>query len=476
MKEVFIERRNCFLRIALREDGAVTEYYTEENKGKAAPGELYKGIVKNIIPSMKGVFLDIGVGKNAYMVLEPGIKKGQELLVEVLKEEHGDKGAKVSSSISLPGRLMVLHTYDNKLSFSKKLSNKSFKALVESSIDIPEGIGVTIRTKAEEYPIEDILEELEELYEVYLKLMKAFNYTKGPGKLLDGNSILYRVLRNVTLDNTSVIYINNQEDFKAAYEALDERTKDKLILYSGFRPLFDYYGIEKELLSLRNKTIELRSGGNIIIESTEAMQVIDVNTAKSLRGKSSSENILITNLEAAEEAAKQIRIRNLSGIIIIDFVDMISSQDREKVLNKLNEGFQGDMNKTIIYPFTDLGLVQISRRRRTEPNSVFMEAPCLCCKGNGRRLSTEYLTMLLENEALKLLDGVVGIKGILFDINIFYKEQLALDRKIFIKGLQKLELPIYISYSEREEDFASKQLIYNEQLEENIPYFLRLEE
>ena len=224
MKDIFVERRNSFLRIALREDGTVTEYYTEENTGKAAPGELYKGIVKNIIPSMRGAFLDIGVGKNAYMVLEPNIKKGQELLVEILKEEHGDKGAKVSSSISLPGRLMVLHTYDNKLSFSKKITNKAFKALVESSINVPEGVGLTVRTKAEEYPIEDFQQELEELYDSYLKLLKAFNYSKGPGKLLDSNSILYRVLRNVTLDNTSVIYVNNQEDFKKT-----ERREDRMI-------------------------------------------------------------------------------------------------------------------------------------------------------------------------------------------------------------------------------------------------------
>ena len=473
MKEIFIERRNNFLRIAIRENGTVTEYYTEKNTGKAAPGEIYKGIVKNIIPSMRGVFLDIGVGKNAYMVLEPNIKKGQELLVEILKEEHGDKGAKVSSSISIPGRLMVLHTYDYKLSFSKKITNKAFKALVGSSVNIPEGVGVTVRTKAEEYPIEAFLQELEELYDSYLKLMKAFNYSKGPGKLLDSNSILYRTLRNVTLDNTSVIYVNNQADFENAEEVLDERTKDKLTLYSGYRPLLDYYGIEKELLSLRNKTIELHSGGNIVIESTEAMQVIDVNTAKSLRGKSSSENILITNLEAAAEAAKQIRLRNLSGIIIIDFIDMSEAEDREKVLDILKEGFLGDINKVIIYPFTELGLIQISRRRRTEPNSVFMEVPCLCCKGSGRRLRTDYLALLIENEALKLLDGSVGIKALLFDINIAYKEQLSEELNVLMSNLQKLKLPIYITYSQREEDFVSKALIYEEQLKEYHSYLLK---
>ena len=254
---------------------------------------------------------------------------------------------------------------------------------------------------------------------------------------------------------------------------LDERTKDKLTLYSGYRPLLDYQGIEKELLSLRNNTIELHSGGNIVIESTEAMQVIDVNTAKSLRGKNSSENILITNLEAAEEAAKQIRLRNLSGIIIIDFIDMSSLEDREKVLDRLKEGFLGDINKVIIYPFTELGLIQISRRRRTEPNRVFMEAPCLCCKGSGRRLRTEYLALLLENEALKLLDGAVGIKALLFDLNIAYKEQLAADLKVLISSLQKLKLPIYITYSQRKEDFASKALIYEEQLKEYHSYLLK---
>ena len=476
MKEIFIERRESFLRIAFKESDLVTELYTEEKKGKAAPGQLYKGIVKNIIPSMKGVFLDIGVGRNAYMVMEPNIKKGQEILVEILKEEHGDKGAKVSSSISIPGRLMVLHTYDNKLSFSKKLSNKNFKRLVESTIIKPEEIGITIRTKAEEYSIEDIMEELQELYDSYLKLITAFKYTKGPGRLLDANSILYRVLRNVTSNNTSAIYVNNQEDYKNAEDILDERTKDKLILYTGFRPLFDYYGIEKELLGLRNKTVELPSGGNIIIESTEAMQVIDVNTAKSLKGKNSYENILITNLEAAEEAVRQIRMRNLSGIIIIDFVDMRSPEEKEKVLSRLTEGFLGDMNKTKVYPFTDLGLVQISRRRRTEPNSVFMEAPCSWCDGNGRRLRTEYIAILMENEGLRLLEGAAGIKGILFNISALYKEQICKEKNLLLGTAKKLKLPIYIAYSQKEELLTSKPLIFQEQLEENRSNLVNFEE
>ena len=473
-KDIFIERREGLLRIAIKEEDLLKECYVEEDMNKPMAGEIYKGVVKSIVPSMKSVFIDIGTGKNAYMVLKDKLKKGQELLLEIIKEEYQSKGAKVSSSISLPGRLLVLHTYDKSISFSGKIHNEAFISSIKNFIIKPEEIGITIRTKAEDYPIEDIQEELSELYESYQEIIRAFTYTKGPRRLSGNNSILFRVLRDITSENTSAIYVNSQEDFEIIKESLDERVDISLDLYKGDRTLFDYYEIEKDILKLRDERVQLPGGGNIVIQDTEAMAVIDVNTAKSLKGQTSIENILITNLEAAKEAARQIRLRNISGIILIDFIDMHKASHREEVLKLIREEFATDINKTVIYPFTELGLVQIARRRRGIGVNDFITEPCISCTGKGNLFSIEYISLLIENEIVRIAYNNSNVENILIELKEEYRESLERNIDLIKKRLRNKPYNYYIKFSKK--DFLQvKLMIYKEELEEKDGKLLRLE-
>ena len=470
MKEIYIERQEEFLRIAIKENNKLKECFIEEECTGPIPGEIYKGVVKNIVPAIKCAFIDIGHSKNCYMYLDEKfkntkIKKGDEIIVEVLKEEIDKKGAKVTNAFGIPGTYSVVVNMNNDISFSKKINNRDFENMVTSQLNKPEDIGVMIRTNAFDVDMSVLNDEVNSLYKTYKGVVNRAEYSRNPILLFSDAGAINRTLRDILDKTTFKIIMNNEADYKYAKEFTENR-KDinvKVELHNESRMLFDYYGIEKEILSLRNHRIPLKCGGNIVIDKTEAMYVIDINSGKNIKSRTLRKTAQSTNIEAAEEIARQIRLRNLSGIIIIDFIDIEDSDVRRSILETLRIGFADDKNKTVIYPFTELNLVQIARRRRGKSIYEFIEEPCKHCGGKSSRVKLSYIQFLIKNEIFKM-HKEQSIKDIYIEIEEIYKKDIMEDVLEFVRKIGALDNSVYINFIPHLEKFKVESLIFANQI------------
>lgn len=472
MKEIFIDRQNDLLRIVIRIDGRLKECYVQEENDNVLPGQIYKGVVKNVVPAIKCAFIDIGKSKNAYMYLDNKfnnikIKKGEEILVEIVKEGEGKKSAKVTSAISIPGRYSVLNTLNNKVNISRKINNDYFIKEVKNNLKKPKDVGITIRTNAEKVSVEEINNEIKLLYKQYLDLIKKYRYSLKTGLIYSDKGIIDKILRDTSDIDKYKIIVNNKDDYLYIENYIKNSLglKANLKLYDNVVNIFDHYGIEKELLNLNKNKVKLKCGGYIIIEKTEAMYTIDVNSGKNTKNNSIQKTAFSTNLEAAEEIALQIRLRNLSGIIVIDFIDMNDEKDKDIVLGKLKEGFINDKNKIVIYPFTELNLVQIARGRKGKAINSYMEEKCLCCEGKGRRLKYTYIQNLIKNEILKI-DYKRYVENIYIEINSIYKKEILKDTFKFVQGIGCLDKKVYVNYIDNIEYFNVEPIIFSNQIDD----------
>jgi ribonuclease G len=469
MKKIFIEDKEDFLRIAVKVNDKLCECLIEESKKEPLQGEIYKGTVKNIVPAIKCAFIDIGYEKNAFLYFSErevtGIKKGDDVIVEVLKEQLGDKGAKVTTAFTIPGRYCVLLSKDKSLCFSSKIDDINLKQNIIDNIKKPKEVGFMIRTNAMSVSIEEINHEIEELYEIYKQIVSKASYTIKAKLLYGEDGILGRSLRDLVDKNTTEIIVEGTKAYEYVLDFLKDKTdvKPKVTLYNDFRGLFDIYSIEKEILNLRNERVNLPCGGYIIIQKTEAMYVVDVNSGKNVSHSMMGKTIALTNLNAAREIVRQIRLRNLSGIILVDFIDMTDQKVKKEVLDVLNEGFLDDKNKTVVYPFTELNLVQIARRRRGKSIFEFINEACDVCKGHGERLRFEYLCLLIRNEIIKLKNSG-NIKNIFIEINNSYEEKIKNDILEFVNKIDAKGDTIYAKFDSEVETFRLEPLIFKNQM------------
>lgn len=478
MKEIFIERQHKVIRIAIRNKDKLEEIYMEQEMEGPKPGEIYVGVVKNMIPSIKSAFIDIGFNKNAYMYLDKKfnnkhIKKGDYVLVQVVKEELNKKGAKVTNAISIPGRYAVIETLNKDISFSKKIKDVEFKEYILKNIVKPKDIGIMIRTNSVNVDMNIIKSEITELVDIYKDVIKKGNCKMNPGILFDNGGILGKILRDRLDNETDKIYTNCVEDYNYINEFLNKYSKIKtqLALYEGERTLLDYYGIEKQILSLRKNRVYLKCGGYIVIDKTEAMYVIDVNSGKNIKSGSMNKTAFITNMEAAEKISEQVLLRNLAGIIVIDFIDMEHEDNKIKVLRKLQDGFKMDKNKTVIYPFTELSLVQIARRRQGRTIYEYIEEPCDFCGGNGSMLKFSYIKLLIKNEVITL-ENKRQENNIYVEIDNRYKKYIEENKKRFIQDINCKDKNLYLKYVENKDYYKVQHLVFNSQAEELSEFML----
>lgn len=477
MKEIFIERNQKLLRIAIRECGVLKECYVEEEDNTPKVGEIYKGTVKTIVASMKSAFIDIGYSKNCYMNLKDSsntLKKGDEVLIEILKEEIDKKGPKVTNKISLPGTYVVLTNGNNQVSISAKINNKEFRTLIKEKLVKPEDIGLIIRTKAENVEIELLNNEIQWIYKNYLDIVKRFKYSAKLGKLYTDEGALSRILRNYLGQENIKIIFNNNEDYLYCKEYIESKgiSNCTLEVYKDFLTLFDYYGLETEMLALRNSKIMLPNGGNIVIEKTEAMHVIDVNSAKNTKTVHFKDALITTNLEAAKAIAEQLRLRNIGGIILVDFIDMKEAKDREKVLRVLKEGFREDKNNPTVYPFTELNLVQISRKRYGKSIYDYILEPCNTCRGRGNKIRLSYLSNIIRSK-ISRIKAEQNVKDIFIELDSMYEKEIKTNVISFITSIEAIDRNVYVSFLPHLEGFKVEPLIFSNQIKnlENLRIF-----
>ena len=454
------------------------ECLVEEDSIEPQIGEVYKGRVKNIIPGINSVFLDIGLEKEAYMYYSEelkkiGIKKGQEILVEVLKEPLGNKGAKVSNKITILGKLMVLTLGDEGISISKRISDIDQKRRLTTLVTPIRGIGIVFRTEAETATDEDISEELNYLLSKKDEMERKLKYSKNIGKI-KSNSLVTRFFEEIDSRRTRIV-VDNYELLEYIKGLVNSKKDIEIKLYDNKRTLFDYSGIEKEIIKLRHKKVNTPCGGYIVIDKTEAMYVIDVNSGKNTKGRDFNKTIMQTNLEAAKEIGRQIRLRNLSGIIVVDFIDMRDEKQKVPVIKELKKALEADKGNVKIFPFTELDLIQISRKRRGKSIYEYLEEPCKKCKSNGFLLKLSYIENLIRNEIIKCYNEN-SISDFYIEVDKNYEEDIKVDLLKFLKNIDALDKEIYLKFVNDIEGYRVKPLIFANQKENCQMYKIKTAE
>ncbi|WP_315073395.1 Rne/Rng family ribonuclease [uncultured Clostridium sp.] len=478
MKEIFIERREKNLRIAVKSNNELIESIVEENNNKPVIGEIYKGRIKNILPAINSIFVDLGLDKEGYMyyseeLKEKGIKKGQEILVEVIKEPINDKGAKLSSKVSIPGKYVVLNCYEAGINFSKRIEDEEKKKEILANISPLENAGITIRTEGANVALEILKNEIYKLYEEFQDIDNKMKHSLGEKKLYGEDLSLSKLLMNFNEEETMKIYVNNDTDLEKILHFTKGQENFKVQKYDGYRSLFDFYNLEKELLKLRHNKVNLPCGGYIVIDKTEAMYVIDVNSGKNIKEKSFNKTILETNLEAAKEIGKQIRLRNLSGIIVIDFIDMRDKNQKEVVMDALKESLKLDKGNVKIFPFTQLDLVQIARKRQGKSVYEYMEETCDLCKGRGIILKLSYIEGLIKNEIIRMKEEN-SINSFHIQLDNIYKERIKENLFDFVKEIDGLDKEIYLTYVDNIEGYKIEPLLFQGQKDNLKDYLIQL--
>lgn len=414
MKEIAIEMMPDETRMVVIENKRLSNVMYERNDDEHIVNRIYKGVIRNILPGMSAAFLDIGLGRNAYLKLRKPIKEyygkrlfvGQSMMVQVVKEEMDGKAARVTTDISFAGRFMVLLPYSKGIKISKNITDDEKRAELAEMVRpyADETCGFIIRTAAAKATKEELVQDLEYLYQTHKQVERRYSLAKVGSEIYRDADFLLRLVRDHMTKDVAVITVDNKNVENRLNELLaDTLTKPEIVLYKGDKPLFEYLGVDEELDGIANSTVPLPSGGDLIIDHTEALTVIDVNS-KSYIGKTNDigETALAVNREAAKEACRQIRLRDIGGIIIIDFIDMPKEKQREELLQILRDECRKDRVKTVICGFTHLGLVEMTRKRERQGIQDMLTDTCSACGGSGYLLSAKTVYLQIVRKLIHL--------------------------------------------------------------------------
>ena len=422
-------------RVAVVEQGAVQEVHIERELERGLVGNIYLGKVSRVLPGMQSAFIDIGLDRAAFLhvadllpnitarhaagkerhslvasgqgavdgvpaipapaattgtlPIERQIFEGQALMVQVLKDPIGTKGARLTAQISIAGRLLVFLPQDNHIGVSQKIPPAQREALRQrlTALTAEGGGGFILRTNAEESSDEELAEDIAYLRKTWSHI-KASSSRLPPGQLLyEDLNLLQRVLRDLVSSQTQSIKVDSREQFGLMQTFAQEympSTLPALAQYSGERPIFDLYNIDEDIARALGRRVDLKSGGYLVIDQTEALTTVDVNTGGFVGARNFDETVFRTNLEAAQAIARQLRLRNLGGIVIVDFIDMVREDHRESVLAEFRKQLSRDRVKTMIGGFSQLGLVEMTRKRTRESLAQMLSEACESCGGKGQ--------------------------------------------------------------------------------------------
>ena len=410
-------------RIALAEDGELKELYYESKRDESLVGNIYAGRVANVMPNLQAAFVDFGVGKNGYYYYgnaravsdaekNPARPKvGDTLILQVEKDAVGSKGAVLSANFSFPGKFLVLLPKDaGEIGISRKITDSEERSRIREIVAelLPEGCGTIVRTNGEGKTREEFEKEITVLKEKAEKLKKG-EFIKPPALLLQENHPVRRAARDFYAPDVDEYVVNDTSAYEELLETGDYNGENRpsLKLHQEKLPLFESYFLESQSERALEEHVWLKSGGFLVIEETEACVVIDVNTGKAAGKGDLQKTILKTNLEAAEEAAKQMRLRNLSGIIIIDFIDMADENAQKEVTKRLEAAVKKDRIKTVVVGMTELGLMQVTRKKTRPSLKRQMTTRCRACEGTGRLPSVEWTVTKMRREAESILSHTI---------------------------------------------------------------------
>ena len=400
-EEVLINVTPQETRVAITGAGVVQELLIERAASRGLVGNIYVGRVARVLPGMQSAFVEIGLERAAFLhvgdiwnrgeqPIERILAEGQPVLAQVLKDPIGTKGARLSTQVSLAGRLLVYLPGDPHIGISQKIGDETGRAALRERLrellPADEKGGFIVRTLAESASEEELRADIAYLRQLWSAIRERSLGAQPPLCLYQDLSLAQRVLRDMVSADTARVMIDSRENHQklAAFsEKYMPQVRDRLEHYTGERPLFDLYNIETEIEKALSRRVELKSGGTLVIDQTEAMTTIDVNTGGFVGSRNFDDTVFKTNLEAAQAIARQLRLRNLGGIIIIDFIDMESVEHRNAVLEELRRGLARDRTRVTLNGFTALGLVEMTRKRTRESLAHVLCEPCPTCSGRG---------------------------------------------------------------------------------------------
>ena len=404
-RSMVVRQRNDRTQIAVLEDGVLVEHYVNRSSHQSYVGNVYLGKVQNVLPSMEAAFVDVGKGRNAVLYagevnfdvsglegqpkrIESALKAGQSVVVQVTKDPVGHKGARLTSQISLPGRYLVYVPGASMTGISRKLPDTERNRLKQILKKVmPENAGVIVRTAAEGAAEEELSRDVSRLAAQWEAIEKKSKTASAPAMLYGEPDLTIRVIRDVFNEDFSKLVVSGED----AWDVVDEYVRyvaphlaDRVTRWQGDRDAFAEYRIDEQLAKALERKVWLPSGGSLVIDKTEAMTVVDVNTGKFTgQGGNLEETVTRNNLEAAEEIVRQLRLRDVGGIVVIDFIDMVLESNRELVLRRLLECLSRDRTKHQVAEVTSLGLVQMTRKRVGAGLLEAFSTPCECCNGRG---------------------------------------------------------------------------------------------
>ncbi len=478
-KKIIVNCDNRATRVALLEKGKLVELDIERPLQQRVVGNLYKGTVANVLPGMQAAFVDIGLEKNAFLYvddiftdweeesppparrpIEKLLKVGEDIMVQVIKEPYGSKGARVTGQITIPGRYLVLVPGAEYIGVSKRIEGQSERDRLRREVEKMKhpDLGLIVRTVAEGVESEVMKQDLQFLVQLWNRISTRFEQKTAPAILYQDLSLTCRIARDLFVEEFSSFLIDNEHEYEKVREIVDyisPHLKPKVKLYREKEPIFERYGVEVELEKALARQVWLKSGGYLVFDEAEALTVVDVNTGRYIGRRNLADTILKTNLEAAEEIARQVRLRDIGGIIIVDFIDISIEDHRRKVIDKLNASIKNDRTKTYVLGLTNLGLVEMTRKKVRQDLSEYLQQPCPYCGGSGRVLTPLVVSTRIESDLKAELKNEKS-KAVLVEMHHevaaiiigsgggnLKKLEEELKRNIFIRGAEDIHIEHY---------------------------------
>jgi len=455
-KQLIINVTEHETRVALLEDGTIVEIHVDRGDDSDIAGNIYKGRVLRVLPGMQAAFVDIGLHQAAFiyvddvannnfkdiermlalsaengegptdeetlpslpahergLLIEELLVEGQEVLVQVAKSPIGTKGARISSHVSIPGRFLVLMPSSSHIGISRRIEDETERQRLKQLVHElrKDDFGYIVRTAAEGETEERVTYEMGFLTNLWENIQRKYKTAPAPSLIYQDLSISLRAVRDLLIHEAEKLVIDSKPTYESVLSFLDTympSLKENIILYDGSEPVFDAYNLEADISRALKRKVWLKSGGYILIEHTEALTAVDVNTGRYVGKHNLEETILKTNLEAVKEIAYQIRLRDIGGIIVIDFIDMEKKTNQERVFSAFKEALKRDKVKNHVLPMSEMGLIQMTRKRTREPLTRSLCEPCFYCEGEGYIISRQSVCYMVYREILRNARDVFG--------------------------------------------------------------------
>ncbi len=451
-KEIIINVEDTEKRIAFLEDGLLEGYHFERSGARRLAGSIYRGKVSKVVPGIQACFVSIGLRKNGFLhvsdIMDPTrtyaellgedldesapsqrlprkpieelVSAGQDLLVQVIKDPIGDKGPRLTTSISLPGRYIVLVPKSPRRGVSRRIEDPSERDRLKKILDslpIPEGMGLIMRTFAQGGTKKSFLRDLKLLLYLWKRIEKRYREAARPAVLYEEADIVKRFLRDAMSEEIDKIVVDSKIEYRELKKFVHSslpKCSTEIELYKDRAPIFDRYGLEKEIEKAFQSRVWLKCGGYLVIEKFEALVAIDVNTGRNIGAEDAEQTILDTNLQAAREISRQLRLRNMGGIIVIDFIDMKTKTNRKLVYDELKRSLRRDKARTYLLPISELGLLEMTRERDRESLGEALFGKCPYCGGTGDIKLPETVTIEILREL-----RTIGFKRKNADVKVY---------------------------------------------------------